>query len=99
MSVKERAPFITGAEFGEERRRLVAAGYKDDSPELKRLWNRVRERDEFLWLRYGRPLMDSHLGQWVAISPEGNTVIRATAGEAMWEATRTFGEGNYCIRK
>src|SRR5438105_14167701 len=99
MSAVKQSNWITGQEFGQERRKLLESGLDDESPEMQRLWSQVRERDESLWQQHGKTLLESHRSQWLAISPDGETVLRSTAGEAMWEAAKRFGEGNYCIRK
>jgi hypothetical protein len=99
MSVRQEQKWISGADFGEERRRLIRAGFRDDSPELDKLWGRVRERDDYLWDRYARPLMASHKDEWIAISPEGEVLLGRTASIVMHEATEKFGAGNYSFGK
>src|SRR5690242_11003474 len=97
MTDQEMVSLITGDEFGEARRQLILSGKDDDSPELQRLWERVRARDDYLWDRYAGPYLKSHPGQWAAISLEGEVIIRKTSSETIKEATDRFGGGNFCM--
>jgi hypothetical protein len=99
MSVKDQQGWITGEEFGRERRRLIAAGVPDDAPEFQALVRRVLERDDSLFERYGKPYLETHPGKWIAISLGGEVLVGDTAGEVIWEATETFGAGNFAMRK
>jgi len=99
MSVEQDKRWITGAEFGEERRRLIQAGVPDDAPEFKALIRRVRERDDDLFDRYGKPYMSSDPGKWIAISLDGQILIRDDDCQASADARRTFGGGNYRVRR
>jgi hypothetical protein len=48
---------------------------------------------------YGKQYLDTHPGKWIAISLDGQVIIRNTAGEVMWAASDAFGEANYSVRK
>ena len=99
MSVKQEQHWITGEEFAQEHRRLMEADVPEDAPEFRALMARKLERDDYLYERYGKPLLASHRGQWIAISPIGEVIIRPTAGEAIAASRRRFGPANAAIRK
>jgi len=99
MSIEQEQRWITGEEFGRENRRLIDAGVPDEAPEFQALFDRVQARDDYLYERYGKRYLDSHDGQWIAISTDGETIIRKTAGEVLSESRRRFGPGNASIRK
>src|SRR2546423_808567 len=95
MSIQEPKVWITGDEFGQERRKLLQAGFDDDSPELQRLWGLVHERDEYLWETYAKPLIEQHPGEWAAVSLRGQVVIRRTGAEVHRAAREQFGPANF----
>src|SRR5262245_50129636 len=98
--IKEPAvELITGEEFGEQRRKFLKKGLRRDSPEMRALWNRVIERDEYLWERYAKPLIKTHKDQWAAVSLSGQAIIKNTASEIMEAATNEFGAGNFAYGK
>jgi hypothetical protein len=99
MSIEQEQPWITGEEIGRENRRLVEAGIPDEAPEFRELIARIVARDNALYERYGKKYLDTHPGKWIAISADGQVIIRKTAGEVTWAATAAFGEGNYAKRK
>ena len=100
MKVTEPTNLITGKEFGEERRRLILAGHRhDSSSELKMLWERVRERDDYLWDRYAKPLISKHPGKWAAVDLNGQVLLADTASEAIHEGARRFGDANFVYGK
>lgn len=90
---------MTGEEIGRENRRLIEAGIPDDAPEFQQLIARIAARDNDLYERYGKQYLPTHRGKWIAISLDGQVIIRDTAGEVTWAATEAFGEGNYSKRK
>jgi hypothetical protein len=99
MSIEQERQWITGEEIGRERRRLIEAGVPDDAPEFQALNARVSARDHYLYERYGKPLLETHPGKWIAISLDGQVIFRNTSGETMWAADDAFGQGNYALRK
>ena len=99
INVKQEQQWITGEEIGRENRRLIEAGVPDDAPEFQELIARIAARDNYLYERYGKSYLDTHPGEWIAISREGQVILRNTAGEVTWAASETFGEGNYAKRK
>lgn len=56
-----------------------------------------REGDE-LYERYGRPLEGEHWGEFVAIMPDGRTVLAPTLLEAMKRASEAFGPGGFIFK-
>ena len=76
INVKQEQQWITGEEIGRENRRLIEAGVPDDAPEFQALIARIAARDNDLYERYGKSYLDTHPGEWIAISREG--VITAT---------------------
>jgi hypothetical protein len=99
MSIEQEQHWITGEEFGRERRRLIEEGVPDEDPRFRDLYARVEARNDYLYERYGKHYFDTHRGKWIAISPAGETLIRDTAGEAIWAADEAFGRGNFSLRK
>jgi hypothetical protein len=95
----DQQQWITGDEIGRENRRLIEAGVPDDAPEFQELIARIAARDDRLYERYGQKYFDTHPGKWIAISSDGQVIIRDTAGEVAWAAGEAFGEGNYAKRK
>jgi hypothetical protein len=99
MSIEQDQQWITGEEIGRENRRLIEAGVSDDAPEFQALVARIAARDNYLYDRYAQEHLDTHRGKWIAISLDGQVIIRDTAGEVTWAASAAFGEGNYAKRK
>ena len=99
MSIEQEEQWITGEEFGRERRRLIEAGVPDDAPEFQALRRRKAARDEELFELYGKPYLDSHHGQWISISTDGQVLVKPTAGELIWAARETFGPANFASRR
>lgn len=99
MSVDQDQQWITGEEFGRERRRLIQEGIPDEAAEFQALYDRVQARDDYLYERYGKPHLESHHGQWIAISMSGDVIIRNTASETIWAGAEKFGEGNFALRR
>jgi hypothetical protein len=91
---EEPKNWITGAEFGEARRQLILAD-RGDSPEMDALLQRVRERDNYLWDTYAKPLIEEHRDEWAAVSLEGEMIFGKTASEIISTATEKFGESNF----
>jgi hypothetical protein len=99
MSTKQEQRWIPGEEIGHENQRLIEAGVPDDASEFQALLARIAARDNAHYERYGRAYRSSHPGQWIAISLDGQVIIRDTASEATWAASEAFGEGNYAKRR
>ncbi len=59
-----------------------------------------RQTDDGLRLYelYGKPFEAQHWGEYVAITPDGRTVLAPTLLEAMQSATTAFGPGSYVFK-
>jgi hypothetical protein len=57
-----------------------------------------KQQGDRLYERYGRPLEDQHRGEYVAISPDGQTILGSSVGEVLREAKATFGPGNFVFK-
>ena len=51
-----------------------------------------------LYERYGKPLEQEHWGEFVAISPDGRTLLGATLRQVMEQAQEAFGPGNFIFK-
>jgi hypothetical protein len=58
------------------------------------LEQRAREK-QHLYQRYGKALEKEHTGEYVAIGPDGQTILGKRAGEVLQKAIDTFGERNF----
>jgi hypothetical protein len=58
----------------------------------------IDRRYDELYDKYGRPLEADHRGQYLAISPDGKTVLGATLDEVAEQAEATFGPGNFLYK-
>ena len=99
MNTKQEQRWITGEEIGHENQRLIEAGVPDDAPEFQQLIARILARDDYLYEKHGRSYRDTHPDQWIAISLDGEVIIRDTAGAVTWAASEAFGDGNYSKRR
>jgi hypothetical protein len=99
MSVEQDQSWITREELGREWRRLMQEKVTEDAPAYQEFLRRVLVRDDFLFERYGLPSMETHPGQWIAISLDGQVILRNTSAEAAHAAREQFGGGNHAIRK
>lgn len=59
--------------------------------------HRTREA-EALYDQFGKPLEEQHTGQYVAITPEGKTLLGATVLEVMQQARAAFGPGSFVFK-
>lgn len=99
MSIQQEQNWITGAEFGEERRRLRSLGVSRDDPRFTALKARVVARDDYLYERYGKQHRPGNEGRWIAISVDAEVLLADTLGEVIHAANARWGEGNAALRK
>jgi hypothetical protein len=99
MSIEQQTQWISTEEYQREWRRLREARVPLDAPEVQELMRRVSERDDYLYEQYGKPHYDTHYGRWIAVSTDGEVIIRDTSSEVHWAAVDAFGSGNFAIRK
>lgn len=62
-----------------------------DSQERKRLADKLYER-------YAKPLEAEHWGKYVAISPQGHTILGPTLLDVAQRARALFGPGSFLFR-
>ena len=53
------------------------------------------KEDDRLYAQYGKPLEKEHTGEYVAIGPDGQTILGKRAGEVLQKAVDIFGERNF----
>lgn len=51
-----------------------------------------------LYERYGKPLEAEHAGEFVAITPDGRTLVAPTLDAAMVNGAAQFGPGNFVFK-
>lgn len=64
----------------------------------KWLEKRSRKNKE-LYSKYGKPLEKTHKGKFVAISPNGETILGEDATIVLQEAIEKFGSGNFGLNR
>ena len=62
------------------------------------LAKRARE-DEHLYVQFGKPLEASHRGEYVAIGPEGQTILGTSDVDVLRQAIAAFGSGNFALKR
>lgn len=51
-----------------------------------------------LYEQFGKPLEMEHTGEFVAVSPEGRTILGTSASEVGRKAKQAFGPGNFVFK-
>src|SRR5262249_55405264 len=86
---------------GASRRRRPAhrlnAGVRQTMHQLTPPDDLERRYDEF-YERYGRPLEDAHSGEFLAVSPRGETVLSLTRLDVAQRAKAKFGPGCFLYK-
>jgi hypothetical protein len=62
-----------------------------DFPKRKQQWVQLYER-------YGKPLEKHHRGEYLAVSPEGKTILAPTLLEALQSAKAAWGSGSFLYK-
>jgi len=57
------------------------------------------EADRRLYERFGKPLEATYRGKYVAIGPDGQTILGDTDLEVLGQAITAFGAGNFALRR
>lgn len=70
---------------------MTAAKTAADRPETEQLYEQFYEQ-------YGKPLEAEHRSAYLAISPEGKTLLGKTLVEVTHRATELFGPGNFVYK-
>lgn len=60
---------------------------------------RRADEDEDLYEKFGRNLESKHRGEFLAIAPDGRTIIDGDQIHALEQAISAFGSGNFAFRK
>jgi hypothetical protein len=55
------------------------------------------EEKKLLYEQYGKPIEQDHNGEYLAIGPDGQTILGKRSGELLRKAVETFGSGNFGI--
>ncbi len=51
-----------------------------------------------LYERFGKPLEAEHTGEFVAIAPDGRTLLAPTVIRALTDGAASFGRGNFIFK-
>ena len=57
-----------------------------------------KRRAEALYERHGKPLEGEHRGEYVAIAPDGRTILGPTVLDVLKKAKADFGPGNFIFK-
>jgi hypothetical protein len=57
-----------------------------------------KQEAERLYEQFGRPLEAEHWGEYVAISPRGETLLGQTPLDVLQRAASSFGPGNFVFK-
>ena len=57
-----------------------------------------RVQADALYERYGKPLEQEHRGEYIAISPDGRTLLGSSVIDVLRNAKATFGPGNFVFK-
>ena len=58
----------------------------------------LKQQANLLYERYGKPFEAQHRGQYVAISPEGRTLLGDSVRDVLLQAKAAFGPGNFVFK-
>ena len=62
------------------------------------LYEDRRKTARALYEQYGKPLEETHKGEYVAISNSGNTIIGKNLTEVVMRSIEQFGKGNFVFK-
>ncbi len=65
--------------------------------DLKEWLAQRAKRKRSLYAQYGTPFEKAHKGEYLAIGPEGETILGERAGEVLNKAVVRFGSGNFAL--
>jgi hypothetical protein len=66
----------------------MAGAHRQRQPDLERQYDELYEH-------HGKPLEAQHYGEYLAISPDGKTLLGDTLREVAEQAEAVFGPGNF----
>ena len=58
----------------------------------------LTQQADALYEQYGKPLEEAHRGKYVAIAPDGRTLIDESLPELMQKAKPALGPGNFIFK-
>jgi len=58
----------------------------------------LKKQADKLYEQYGKPLEVEHKGVYLAVSPDGQTVLGATLMEVSKQAKQVFGPGSFVFK-
>jgi hypothetical protein len=58
----------------------------------------LKQKSETLYEKYGKPLEEKHKGEYLAVSPNGKTLLGKNLLEVVKKATESFGRGNFVYK-
>lgn len=58
-----------------------------------------RQKDEELYEKYGKTLERTHKGSFVAIGPDGQTILGKDSTKVLQKAIVAFGSGNFALTR
>ena len=58
----------------------------------------IEQRYEEVYQQYAKPLEAEHAGEYLAVSPRGETLLGPSLGEVARLATARFGRGNFVFK-
>ncbi len=61
-------------------------------------YQKRKKQAEQLYERYGRPFENTHAGQYIAISPDGKTILDASLRDVLEKARASFGPGSFVFK-
>ena len=67
-------------------------------PDLRTEQQALSAEADRLYEQYGKPLEGDHLGEFVAISRDGRTLLGTSAGQVGRQAKEAFGPGNFVFK-
>jgi len=68
------------------------------SRELRRDRQAIRAEAERLYETFGEPLEQEHWGKYLAVSPDGRTILGDDLEGVSQEAAETLGQGNFLFK-
>jgi hypothetical protein len=51
-----------------------------------------------MYAQYVKPLEDQHQGEFIAVSPKGQTLFAPSIAEALLQGSKQFGKGNFIFK-
>ena len=58
----------------------------------------IERRYDDLYETYAKPLEPDHTGEYLAVSPEGKTLLGLNLRDVVHRATESFGPGNFIYK-